>query len=94
MQLLPAFAAAYTACYPLDKTWHGKVRQRKVGGGAKGLLAQMDAKLLFILVYQKTNPLQTMHGFHFGQQFPLTVGSSYTSDVGMCLAGSLNEPIC
>jgi hypothetical protein len=61
MQLLPAFAAAYTACYPLDKTWHGKVRQRQVGGGAKGLLAQMEAKLLFILVYQKTNPLQTMH---------------------------------
>jgi hypothetical protein len=51
MQLLPAFAAAYTACYPLDKTWHGQVRQREVGGGAKGLLAQMEAKLLFILVY-------------------------------------------
>ena len=45
MQLLPAFAAAYTACYPLDKTWHGKVRQRQVGGGATGLLAQMEAKL-------------------------------------------------
>ena len=44
MQLLPAFAAAYTACYPLNKTWHGKVRQRKVGGGAKGLLAQIEAK--------------------------------------------------
>ena len=28
------------------------------------------------------------------QQFPLTVGSSYTSDVGTCLAGSLNEPVC
>ena len=23
--MLPAFVAAYTACYPLDKTWHGKV---------------------------------------------------------------------
>jgi hypothetical protein len=31
---------------------------------------------------------------HAKQQFPLTVGSSYTSDVGTCLAGSLNEPIC
>jgi DDE superfamily endonuclease/Helix-turn-helix of DDE superfamily endonuclease len=72
MQLLPAFAAAYTACYPLDKTWHGQVRQRKVGGGAKGLLAQMEAKLLFILVYQKTNPLQTMHGFHCGLSQPQT----------------------
>ena len=72
MQLLPAFAAASTAWYPLDKTWHGQVRQRKVGGGAKGLLAQMEAKLLFILVYQKTNPLQTMHGFHFGLSQPQT----------------------
>ena len=66
MRVLPAFVAAYTACYPLDKTWHGKVRQRQVGGGAKGILSQMENKLLFILVYQKTNPLQTMHGLHFG----------------------------
>src|SRR5262249_27261578 len=72
MQLLPAFAAAYTACYPLDKTWHGKVRQRQGGGGAKGRLAQMEAKLLFILVYQKTNPLQTMPGLHFGLSQPQT----------------------
>ena len=50
--------SAYTACYPLDKTWQGKVRQRKLGGGAKGLLSQMEDKLLFILVYQKTNPLR------------------------------------
>src|SRR4029434_11163874 len=62
LRVLPAFVAAYTACYPLDKTWQGTVRQRKVGGGAKGLLSQMEDKLLFILVYQKTNPLQTIHG--------------------------------
>ena len=36
LRVLPAFGAAYTACYPLDKTWHGQVRQRKLGGGAKG----------------------------------------------------------
>src|SRR5215470_19026901 len=72
MQLLPAFAAAYTACYPLDKTWQGKVRQRQVGGGAKGLLAQMEDKLLFLLVYQKTNPLHTLHGLHFGLRQPQT----------------------
>ena len=57
-----ATAAASTACYPLDKTWHGKVRQQQVGGGAKGLLVQREAKLLFLLVSQKTNPLQTMPG--------------------------------
>ena len=43
----------------------GKRRQRQVGGGAKGVLPQMEDKLLFILVYQKTNPLQTMHGLQF-----------------------------
>ena len=72
LRVLPAFIVAYTACYPLDKTWQGKVRQRQVGGGAKGLLAQMEDKLLFILVYQKTNPLQTMHGLHFGLSQPQT----------------------
>jgi hypothetical protein len=53
LRVLPAFVAASTACYPLDKTWQGKVRQRKWGGGAKGLLSQMEDKLLFLLVYQK-----------------------------------------
>ncbi len=68
--LLPAFAAAYAAFYPLDKTWQGKVRQRQVGGGAKGILSQLEDKLLFILVYQKTNPLQTMHGLQFNLSQP------------------------
>src|ERR1051326_2045633 len=72
LSVLPAFVAAYTACYPLDKTWQGKVRQRQLGGGAKGLLSQMEDKLLFILVSQKTNPLQTMHGLHFGLSQPQT----------------------
>jgi hypothetical protein len=72
MRVLPAFVAAYTTCYPLDTTWHGKARQRQVGGGAKGILSQMEDKLLFILVYQKTNPLQTMHGLHFGLRQPQT----------------------
>ena len=60
--VLPAFAAAYAVLYPPDKTWEGKVRQRQRGGGAKGVLPQMADKLLFLLVYQKTNPLQTMPG--------------------------------
>src|SRR5467141_3775457 len=61
-RVLPAFAAASVILYPPDKTWQGQVRQRQGGGGAKGVLPQMEDKLLFILVYQKTNPLQTMHG--------------------------------
>src|SRR5215831_7581123 len=65
-RVLPAFAAAYAVLYPPDQTWEGKVRQRQGGGGAKGVLAQMVDKLPFILVYQKTNPLQTMHGLQCG----------------------------
>src|SRR6266849_8707451 len=63
-RVLPAFAAAYAALYPPDKTFEGTVHQRQVGGGAKGVLLQPAEKLLFILVYvyQKTPPLQTMHG--------------------------------
>src|SRR5713226_5105163 len=69
-RLLPAFTVAYVALYPPDKTLQGKIRQRQVGGGAKGLLSQMEEKLLFILVYQKTNPLQTMHGLQFNLSQP------------------------
>ena len=68
----PAFATAYAVHSPPGQTWEGKVRQRQAGGGAKGVLAQMANKLLFILVYQKTNPLQTMHGLQFGLSQPQT----------------------
>jgi len=71
-RVLPAFAAAYAVRYPPDKTWEGKVRQRQGGGGAQGVLSQMEDKLLFILVYQKTNPLQTMHGLQFDLSQPQT----------------------
>jgi len=71
-RVLPAFTAASAALYPSAKTWQGKVRQRQVGGGAKGILPQMADKLLFLLVYQKTNPLQTMHGLQFGLSQPQT----------------------
>ena len=71
-RLLPAFAAAYAVRYPSDKTWQGKERQRQRGGGAKGGLPHMADKLLFILVFQKTNPLQTMHGLQFKLSQPQT----------------------
>jgi hypothetical protein len=71
-RLLPAFAAAYAGLYPPDKTFDGKGRQRQGGGGAKGTLPQMADKLLFILVYQKTNPLQSMHGLQFQLSQPQT----------------------
>ena len=71
-RLLPAFATAYAALYPPDKTLAGQPRQRRVGGGATGALPQMEDKLLFILVFQKTNPLQTMHGLQFDLSQPQT----------------------
>lgn len=71
-RVLPAFVAAYAVRYPPDQTWEGKVRQRQRGGGATGVLSQMEDKLLFILVYQKTNPLQTMHGLQFALSQPQT----------------------
>jgi hypothetical protein len=71
-RLLPTFATAYAALYPPDKTLAGQPRQRRVGGGATGALPQMADKLLFILVFQKTNPLQTMHGLQFDLSQPQT----------------------
>jgi hypothetical protein len=69
-RLLPAFAAQYDRRYPADKTVEGKPRQRQCGGGVKGVLAKLEDKLLFILIYQKTYPLQTMHGLQFGLSQP------------------------
>src|ERR1700704_6316008 len=71
-RVLLAFAAVYAVRYPPDKTWEGKVRHRQSGGGAKGGLPQMEDKLLFLLVYEKTNPLQTMHGLPFDLRQPQT----------------------
>ena len=64
--LLPAFTTAYRRQHPSDKTLAGRPRQRRAGGGRRGVLASMEQKLLFILVYQKTYPLQVVLGELFG----------------------------
>ncbi len=64
--LLPNFEVAYDKLYPQDLTFDGQARQRRRGAGVTGTLATCAARLLFILVYHKTNPLQTMHGLQFG----------------------------
>ena len=69
-QLLPAFQEAYAQRYPYALTRTGKPRQRRPGGGAKGVWQHFEDKLLFILVYQKTNPLQTMHALQFNMSQP------------------------
>ena len=71
-RLLPVFKEKYTALVPSDKTKKGKHRQRKIGGGTKGKLELGEDKLLFIRIYQKTYPLQTMHGLQFEMSQPQT----------------------
>jgi DDE superfamily endonuclease len=68
--VLPAFARAYAEQYPPEKTLTGKPRKRHVGGGRKGGLGELEQKLLFILVYQKTYPLQTLLGEVFALSQP------------------------
>lgn len=70
--LLPNFELAYENLYPPNLTLDGKKRKRASGAGVVGALSKFEDKLLFILVYQKTNPLQTMHGLQFGLSQPQT----------------------
>src|SRR5215471_3534620 len=69
-KLLPAFQTAYEHKYPPHLTPAGPTRQRQIGGGATGALPKSADKLFFILVSQKTTPLQTMHGLQFGLSHP------------------------
>jgi Helix-turn-helix of DDE superfamily endonuclease/DDE superfamily endonuclease len=64
--LLPAFSEAYRTKYAGDKTLAKRKRKRQVGGGRIGQLNSAEQKLLFILVHQKTYPLQVVLGALFG----------------------------
>ena len=64
--LLPAFETAYQQGFPDSKTKTGQKRKRKSGGGRKGALASIEQKLLFVLVYQKSYPVQSIMGELFG----------------------------
>jgi hypothetical protein len=63
--LVPIFAEEFAATRSLTHTRAGTPRQRKAGGGNTPRLATPEDKLLFILIYQKTYPLQTAHGLQF-----------------------------
>ena len=64
--LLPTFEKCYQATLPRKPKASKKKKQRASGGGRKSNLKSLSDKLLFILVYQKTFQLQTMHGLQFG----------------------------
>jgi len=70
--ILPVFQGEYAALFEAGKTRKGKPRQRREGAGVKEKLPTTEDKLLFILVYQKTYPLQTMHGLQFELSQPQT----------------------
>jgi hypothetical protein len=69
-QVLPAFQEAYAPRYPHELTRAGKPRQRRVGGGAQGVRQRVEEKRLFLLVSQKTHPLQTMHALQCAMSQP------------------------
>jgi DDE superfamily endonuclease/Helix-turn-helix of DDE superfamily endonuclease len=68
--LLPVFCKVYGEARAGATTQSGKRRQRNMGGGRKGRLRTLEQKLLFILVYQKAYPLQTL----LGEVFELSQG--------------------
>jgi Helix-turn-helix of DDE superfamily endonuclease/DDE superfamily endonuclease len=91
--LLPAFSRAYQRLYPADRTVAGQHRRRTTGGGRKGFLHRPEEKLLFILVYLKTYPLQVVMAELFGLSQPqanhwihrlLPVLQATLDDLGVC----------
>jgi len=64
--LLEAFNKVSTPKTKLTQL--GKPRQRKAGGGRKATLRLNEDRLLFILVYLKTYPLQEIMGELFGME--------------------------
>jgi hypothetical protein len=64
--LLPPFSEAYRRRYESHRRLAGRQRRRCLGGGRRGQLDTPEQKLLFILVYQKTYPLQAVMGELFG----------------------------
>jgi DDE superfamily endonuclease/Helix-turn-helix of DDE superfamily endonuclease len=65
-KLLPAFQGAYDRAHPLERTATGQPRQRWPGAGRPSALATEADKLLFVLVYLKSYPLQVVLGKLFG----------------------------
>jgi hypothetical protein len=69
-RLLGAFTQAYARAYPPNRTVAGKRRRRAAGAGCKGVLQPPEQKLLFLLVYLKTYPLQAVMAELFGLSQP------------------------
>ncbi len=70
--LLPTFDRCCQLSLPTKPKPSKKNKQRAAGGGRKAKLPEISDKLLFVLIYQKTFQLQTMHGLQFGLSQPQT----------------------
>jgi hypothetical protein len=68
--LLAAFARCYERRHPADRTAAGRPRHRRTGGGRPAVLPGPEQKLLFLLVYLKTYPLQVVMAELFGLSQP------------------------
>src|SRR5262245_7365734 len=68
--LLAAFVRSSERHFPADRTLAGRPRQRAVGGGRIGALEGPGQKLLFLLVYLKTYPVQAVMAELFGLSQP------------------------
>lgn len=68
--LLAAFARADERRFPADRTAAGRPRQRRAGGGRTAVLHEPAQKLLFLLIYLKTYPLQVVMAELFGLSQP------------------------
>lgn len=64
--LLPTFEKCYELTSKPKPKRSKKHKQRAKGGGRKAKLLVIEDKLLFVLAYQKTAQLQTLHGLQFG----------------------------
>jgi hypothetical protein len=65
-QLLAAFARCSERLYLSEQTLGGQPRRRFAGGGRRGVLHAPEQKLLLLLVYLKTYPVQAVLGELFG----------------------------
>ncbi len=70
--LLPTFEKCYQLSSKPKRKTAKKKNQRASGGGRKAKLSDIRDKLLFVLIYQKTAQLQTMHGLQFDLSQPQT----------------------
>src|SRR5205085_7340789 len=69
-RLLAPFRQACERLYLPDRTLAGRPRQRCWGAGRHGSLYAPEQKLLFLLVYLKTYPLQVLLGEIFNVSQP------------------------